>query len=268
MSSVRSARSTATPVRRAIILAAGRGSRLVTGETIPKPLKEVAGVPLLVRILRTLQSEGIREAVIVIGYCGDQIRTLLTADSSLKLRLVFVENEQWDRGANGISLLAAREHLDEDCILSMADHLYSPEIVRRLQEADLAGGCALAVDRDIEGCFDLPDATKVKLSGSQIVDIHKELADYDALDTGVFRVNRKLGDSLQAVYERSGDASLSDGVRALSATGAFRVIDTTRARWIDVDTPEAHAQAEKMIRLYGDTLSTTSVTAPGDALRV
>ncbi len=244
-------------VRRAIILAAGRGSRLVTGETIPKPLKPVGGVPLLVRILRTLQDEGITEAVIVVGYRGDQLRRALLAEPSLALKLIFVENDGWDRGANGVSLLCAREYLDEDCILSMADHLYAPEIVRRLKKAPLTGGTnALAIDYDIPRCFDLDDATKVKLDASKtrIVNIHKELEDYDAIDTGVFRVNSKLGDALQAVYERRGDASLSDGVRALSATGEFVVVDAGDARWIDVDTPEAHARAEAMIRVWGDSL--------------
>jgi len=241
-------------VRRAIILAAGRGSRLVTGETIPKPLKHVAGVPLLVRILRTLQSESITEAVIVVGYRGEQLRRALLAEPSLALELKFVENEGWDKGANGMSLLCAREYLDEDCILSMADHLYAPEIVRRLQKAPLGGKNALAIDRDIPRCFDLDDATKVKLEGDRIVNIHKELDEYDAIDTGVFRVNKKLGDALQAVYDRRGDASLSDGVRTLSASGEFVVVDAGDSRWIDVDTPEAHARAEAMIRVWGDSL--------------
>ncbi|MBI2395319.1 MAG: histidinol-phosphate transaminase [Deltaproteobacteria bacterium] len=241
-------------VRRAIILAAGRGSRLVMGEEIPKPLKPVAGVPLLVRILRTLQGEGITQAVVVVGYRGEQLKRALLAEPSLALELNFVENPGWDRGANGMSLLCAREWLDEDCILSMADHLYAPEIVRRLQEAELSGGCALAVDRDIPGCFDIDDATKVKLDGNRITGIAKELEVYDAIDTGVFRVNALLGDALQVVYDTRGDASLSDGVRALSATGRFVVVDAGDARWIDVDTPEAHARAEAMIRVWGDAL--------------
>lgn len=256
-------------VRRAIILAAGRGSRLVTGETIPKPLKEVGGVPLLVRILRTLQGEGITEAVIVVGYEGEQLKRALLAEPSLALELRFVTNDTWDRGANGISLIAAREYLDEDCILSMADHLYAPEIVRRLQEADLKGACALAIDRDIERCFDLDDATKVKLEGNRITGIAKELEVYDALDTGVFRVNKKLGDALQAVFERRGDASLSDGVRTLSQTGEFVVVDAGDSRWIDVDTPEAHARAEAMIRVWGDALGddpTIATTIDADAI--
>ncbi len=152
------------PVRRAIVLAAGLGSRLVTGEEIPKPLKPVAGVPLLVRILRTLEGAGIKQAVIVVGYRGEQLRRALLAEPSLSLELLFVVNEAWDRGANGVSLICARDYLDEDCILSMADHLYSPQIVLRLQEAELHGACALAVDRDIPGCFDIDDATMARVA--------------------------------------------------------------------------------------------------------
>lgn len=241
-------------VKRAVILAAGRGSRLVSGEEIPKPLKHVGSVPLLVRILRTLQSEGITEVVVVVGYRGDQIKAALLAEPSLALKLIFVENPTWDRGANGISVLCAKEYIDQDCILSMADHLYAPEIVRRLREADLRGRCALAVDRDIERCFDLDDATKVRLDGEQIADIGKEIEVYDAIDTGVFRINAKLVAQLEAVFDSRGDCSLSDGVRSLSASGDFTTVDAGDARWIDVDTPEAHARAEAMIRVWGDAL--------------
>jgi choline kinase len=214
-------------VKRAVVLAAGRGSRLVSGEEIPKPLKPVAGVPLLVRILRTLQSEGITECVVVVGYRGDQIERALLAEPSIALELIFVENAQWDRGANGISVLAAKEWLGEDVILSMADHLYAPEIVRRLREADLRGKNALAVDRDIDRCFDLDDATKVRLDGDRITDIGKEIEVYDAIDTGVFRVNAKLVAELEKVFEKRGDCSLSDGVRAL---GDRRVRHSRRGR--------------------------------------
>src|SRR5918911_4658507 len=105
-------------LERAIILAAGTGSRLVAQEAFPKPLKQVAGVPLLVRVLRTLQGEGIREAVVVTGYRGDQIRKALLAEPSLGLELVFVDNQRFDR-KNGVSLLSAKKFIDRECILSM-----------------------------------------------------------------------------------------------------------------------------------------------------
>ena len=241
-------------LERAVVLAAGTGSRLVNGEAQPKPLKPVAGVPLLVRILRVLQGEGIREAAIVVGHQGDLIRRALCAEPSLRLSLTFVENEHFTL-KNGVSLLTARAHVTEGTLLTMADHLYAPEIVRRLRAMDLPrGGCALAIDRDIERCFDLDDATKVRLDQGRIADIGKEIAVYDCLDTGVFRIGPELIDELARLFAKHGDCSLSDGVRALAARGLFLGCDVGDARWIDVDTPAALQQAEALIRLFGDAL--------------
>jgi 1L-myo-inositol 1-phosphate cytidylyltransferase len=242
------------PMKRAIVLAAGTGSRLVSGEFFPKPLKSVAGKPLLLRILRTLASEGIREAVIVTGYKQELIREALEADGSLGLEISFVSNTQFQK-KNGVSLLVAREFVEPNTLLTMADHLYAPAIVRRLNAFDLPdGAAALGIDRAIPRCFDLDDATKVRTEAGRIVDISKELPAYDALDTGVFRIGPSLVESLAEVYEAKGDCSLSEGVKMLSQRGMFFACDVGDARWIDVDTPEAYAQAETMLRLYGDTL--------------
>ena len=239
---------------RVIVLAAGTGSRLANGDSVPKPLKPVRGVPLLVRILRGLQHEGVCEAAIVIGHQGDQIRRALLADSSLSLALTFVRNPDYML-KNGVSLLAARAHVGDGCLLTMADHLYSPEIVRRLRGMDLPRGVsALAVDFDIERCFDLDDATKIRVEQGRIADIGKELSTFTALDTGVFRIGPELIDELSRIYQAQGDCSLSDGVRAVAGKGRFWICDAGDARWIDVDTPQALERAEAMLRAFGDTL--------------
>ena len=242
-------------VDRAIILAAGRGSRLAQGDALPKPLRPVSGVPLVVRILRTLAKEGVREAVVVIGFEGERIRAALAGvGEAIGVAIHFVENALWER-SNGVSLLAAAEWLDRDCLLTMSDHLVAPELVRRLARADLpSGACALGVDFDIERCFDLDDATKVRVRGHAIEAISKDLADYNAIDTGIFRVNAALARELRGLFDTRGDASLSDGVRALAARGRFVTVDVGDARWIDVDTPAAHARAEAMLRVFGDDL--------------
>lgn len=250
-------------VDRAIVLAAGTGSRLVSGESYPKPLKPISGVPLLVRILRNLQNEGIREAVIVIGHLGAELRRALLAEPSLALALTFVQNEHFTK-KNGVSLLAAREYVTPGTLLTMADHLYSPEIVRRLRALDLPpGASALAVDFDVERCFDPDDATKVRVEQGRITDIGKEIASYNAVDTGVFRIGPELVNELAQVYERAGDCSLSDGVRALAQRGKFLACDAGDARWIDVDTPAAMQRAEAMLRVFGDALGDEPAAATG-----
>lgn len=240
--------------QRVIVLAAGTGSRLVNGSQVPKPLRPIASVPLLVRVLRTLQSEGVRDAVVVVGYRGEQIQRALLREPSLAMNLHFVENRQFEK-KNGVSVLAAREFIHGDCLLTMADHLYSPELVRRLRGFALPRGCSvLGVDHDVDRCFDLDDATKVRIDRGRIVNIGKDIATYNAIDTGVFRIGPELVRELDRVYQESGDCSLSEGVQALAARGCMRACGIGDARWIDVDTPEAAQRAEAMLHVFGETL--------------
>jgi histidinol-phosphate aminotransferase len=245
----------AARVTRAIVLAAGLGSRLSEGgDVTPKPLRRVAGVPLIVRVLRTLEAAGIEEAVVVIGHGGHLIKQAVAEGHDLRLAVTFVQNTDYLK-KNGVSVLAAAAFIDRECVLTMSDHLYSPELVRRLLAAEIpANGAALAVDYDIPRCFDLDDATKVGVERGLIVRIAKELDAYDALDTGVFRIGPSPVAELARVAELNGDASLSDGVQALSRRGVFAAVDVGDVRWIDVDTQPALERAEAMLRVYGDDL--------------
>ena len=63
------------------ILAGGLGTRL--GERVrdtPKPLLEVAGEPFLMHQLRLLAAHGAREAVLCVGYLGEQICARIGAE--------------------------------------------------------------------------------------------------------------------------------------------------------------------------------------------
>ena len=65
-------------VRRAMVLAAGRGERLrpIT-DTLPKPLVPIAGKPLIAYHLEALARARIREVVINLSWLGEKIRTAL-----------------------------------------------------------------------------------------------------------------------------------------------------------------------------------------------
>ena len=63
---------------RAMILAAGRGERMrPLSDTVPKPLLEVAGKPLVVHAVERLVAAGFVELVVNLGWRGRQIRDYL-----------------------------------------------------------------------------------------------------------------------------------------------------------------------------------------------
>lgn len=232
---------------RAVIIAAGMGSRLNGyGRGRPKPLVKVAGVGLLKRAILTAKRAGITEFAIVIGYRGDEIRAAIANDPQIDVHIDWVENDEWTRG-NGLSVLKARDFVEGQFLLMMADHLFEPRVITRMRRLLLsAGESALCVDTRVDRVQDLDDATKVVLGGERILRIGKALDQYDAVDTGIFLCTPALFDGIERAIAR-GDESLSGGVQILASEGNMRAVEIDGLFWQDVDTPEALHLGEKAL---------------------
>jgi len=232
-------------VNQCLILAAGNGTRIRSVSAgLPKPLVDFRGKPILEHVIRRASLAGIEKFVIVVGYRSDLIRNWFDA-RSLGVSVTFVENREYHK-ANGVSALKAKDEIRENFLLLMADHIFEPETARVLLKQRLGPGeVILAVDPTIDRIFDLDDATKVRRDGDRIVDIGKEIAHYDALDTGMFLCSPALFGRLESAT-RDGNCSLSDGMRQLASERRLRALEIGDAQWQDVDTPEALAFAEEV----------------------
>jgi 1L-myo-inositol 1-phosphate cytidylyltransferase len=234
----------ADKVNQCLILAAGKGTRLrKASHGLPKPLVPFRGKPILEHIILAAHRAGVNRFVIVVGYGSELIRHWFNQRFRGKVSVTWVENPDYEK-QNGISALKARDVLQQNFLLLMADHVFEPQTARvLLGQPLLPGEVILAVDPNIDGIFDLDDATKVRRDGDHIVDIGKEISHYDALDTGMFLCSPLLFDTLQSVV-KDGNCSLSDGMRQLAQNRSLRALDIGEAGWQDLDTPEALAHAE------------------------
>ena len=237
-------KKTMTTVNECLILAAGNGSRIasVSGGA-PKPLVPLRGIPLLEHVITSCQEAGITRFVIVVGYRADQIRRWFAERSFEGISVTLIENPDYHK-ANGVSALAAKDELHNPFLLLMSDHIFEPKTAKALAQQPLGDGeVILAVDHNVDSVFDLDDATKVKCDANHIADIGKDLAHYNALDTGMFLCSPALFDRLEAA-KRDGNCSLSDGMRQLVREQKLKAFDIGDAHWQDVDSPEALAYAE------------------------
>lgn len=122
---------------KAIILAAGRGSRMksLTDER-PKCLVELRGKPLLQWQLESLRAAGISDIAVVTGYKRE-----LLAERGLSE----FHNPRWAETNMVSSLACAESWLEgQPCIVSYSDIFYSPVAVQSLINSD----AALAVTYD------------------------------------------------------------------------------------------------------------------------
>lgn len=106
-------------VKRAIIMAAGKGERMrpLTLER-PKPLIRVNGERMINSVIHALHENGISEIYVVVGHLKKQFLPLEEEYPGLKL----IENPDYDRCNNISSLYYAREHLS-DCIILDGDQI-------------------------------------------------------------------------------------------------------------------------------------------------
>lgn len=122
---------------KAIILAAGRGSRMKNmTDDRPKCLVELRGKPLLEWQLTALHEAGISEIAIVTGYK----RELLASRAPMEFH-----NPRWSETNMVSSLACAQEWLQaEPCIVSYSDIFYEASAVESLMESQ----ASLAVTYD------------------------------------------------------------------------------------------------------------------------
>ena len=229
-----------------LILAAGRGSRLQTVSD-SKPLTPVAGKPLLEHVVTAAAEAGCSRFTIATGYQAERVESFaVSLAARLGLTVQCVRNERWER-PNGHSVLCGASSIEGGYLLLMADHLFDRDIVRRLRgDGPEAAGLTLAIDRRLDRPgLDLDDATKVRTgTRGEIVRIGKQLAEFDAVDTGIFLAGPELEKALREVIGAGGSGSLSEGVQRLADGGRAMTVDVSGCRWLDVDDPRALALAQ------------------------
>lgn len=117
-------------VRKAIILAAGFGSRLapVTLDT-PKPLVRINGVRIIDTLLDALVQKGITNITIVRGYRKEQFDELLDKYPFIK----FIDNPEYNLTNNISSAIRAIDILDR-CYICEADlYVSNPDVINKYE---------------------------------------------------------------------------------------------------------------------------------------
>ena len=246
-----------TAISDAVVLMAGEGSRLRQGyggqarlrgsyKTFLKPFVPVLGRPLISYTLDALIGAGIKTVHFVVGYESERVIAQLKQLIPSGLNAFFIENPDWQK-QNGLSVLAAAHRIRSPFLLTMSDHLFDNTIVDRLIESADPDSLNIAVDRKLGSIFDLEDAMKIRTRGDRVIGIGKNLADYDAIDIGLFVCPVEIFGYLERAKSEScrNDCSLADGIRLMAGDDKVRAIDIGTAWWQDVDTPQMLRHAEK-----------------------
>jgi choline kinase len=224
-----------------IILSAGSGSRLLPlTRTMPKCLVEVGDRAILDHQLGALAAAGIDEAVVVVGYRGDQVREHLERHPA-PLPVSAVLNPFWAVSSSIGSVWAARDHLGSPFCLMNGDTVFAASIIAGAVAAAPAGIGLLVEPIAVPELDDM----LVIVEGAQVRAVAKTLpperAHHRSLgvvlstgDGGAYRA------ALDAVIAAPGgiNAYHHDIVARLAASVGVGAIVDRHGGWQEIDRPE------------------------------
>ena len=189
-----------TQIKRAILIAAGRGKRLgAHTDEIPKSMVDVGAHPILGWVWKAFTAAGIEELVVITGYRGDVLERFVRG---LVPKAIFVENSEWQTNNILLSLAYARRFLDQPCLLSYSDIIFTPAVARAAVESPAEIG--LIIDREFRTIYE--GRTQHPLEEGEVSDLMP--------DGSVARVGKRALPPADAVGEYIGLTKL--GARGVS----------------------------------------------------
>jgi len=230
---------------KAIILAAGKGTRLDGAAVKPKCLVEIGGSTLLHRQIDTLRSLDVKKIVVVIGFGGDSIRQECGEEIS------FVENIQFAETSSLYSLWLAREHLTDGFVVLNSDVLFHPQMLADLIESD-RDDALLISDTDPSPLGD--EEMKVKVKEELVVDISKDIdpLEADGENVGIVKFSasgaKLLLDYMNTIIESGAVKDWAPrAFREFARRHPLHALSTRGLPWIEIDFPEDYQRATNEI---------------------
>jgi UDP-N-acetylglucosamine diphosphorylase/glucosamine-1-phosphate N-acetyltransferase len=122
-------------MKQAVILAAGEGQRLRPFTvTRPKVMLEIAGKPILQYVIEALAQNGIREIILVVGYCKEQIFDHFGTGEHLGVELVYITQERQLGTAH--ALARAKDVVHDEFLVLAGDNLIDAATIAGLVSAE------------------------------------------------------------------------------------------------------------------------------------
>jgi bifunctional UDP-N-acetylglucosamine pyrophosphorylase/glucosamine-1-phosphate N-acetyltransferase len=229
-------------ITKAVVLAAGRGTRLqpVTSDT-SKCMLPLLGRPILWHILDTVHRAGITRVQIVVGYKKEKIIDYFGDGLEIGLHISYIEQEKRDGTAKAIGLAS----FDEDFLVLNGDTLVDFEDIVRIvksHSADATLGVRRVEDPQQYGVVEV-DGGSVK----SIVEKPKEFVS-DLANAGIYAFSPEIFAAIEktAKSER-GEYEITSSIELLIEQGKDVAAVELSGIWSDIGNPWNYLDSNKVL---------------------
>jgi len=231
-------------LNKAIILAAGKGSRLqniLKGK--PKSLLKIKGRSLLNMLIDKLLKLNIKKIVIVTGFKSSKIKR------EIRKKVKFVYYPNFNKTNNLHTLLHVKDELSEPFVCLFSDVIFEIKILKKL--ISQKGDFVLAIDKK----SNLLGTMRVKVKKNSIREIgsHIELKNSDGNFIGFSKFSKNgakiLKRSLISFKGKNFNNYYTESLNKLIKQGEkVSFVDISNFQWKEIDTSEDFTLAKKILK--------------------
>lgn len=238
-----------TTITKAVVLAAGRGTRMKSlTDDCPKPMLPLSGRPLLAHLTERMEQAGVRDILIVTGYRAETIEDYFRQHPPATARLSYRLQQPQD--GTGSAALLAREFVgNEPFLLTFGDILVDSETYRAMFRV-FAGAEAVLAVKQVDDPY---QGAAVYVDGGRVARViekpPKGTSTTHWNNAGVYCVGPGIFDELARLkLSPRGEYELTDAIQQMLAAGVQFGWHEIKGFWRDVGRPEDLPQAEDHVR--------------------
>ncbi|GAB4236058.1 MAG: hypothetical protein Tsb0034_10480 [Ekhidna sp.] len=232
-----------TKIETAVILAAGRGTRLQPYTfDIPKGFMQVGEEKLIERSIRLLKENGIKNIIIGTGHLHEHYEKF-AKENGLK---TFLSPDYATTGSFH-TLIYGSDLIADDFLLLESDLLYHSEAIKSLlsHEAKDIILCSGFTQSNDEVFVEVKDGKLRSLSKKK-----EKLSSLDAELVGIWKISVDLLKKLKAHHHKADDALIKDyevAIAQLSTDHPVYVVKMENLAWCEIDNEEHLERAKQKI---------------------
>lgn len=222
----------------AVIMAGGEGARLrpIT-ESIPKPMVEIGGVPLLERQVRRLAQAGISRVYLSVNYLGHVIERHFGDGHAFGIEIRYLREHQSLGTAGSLGLLP--EIPDSPIVVMNGDILTNSNFgsMYAFHESNAASITVAAVDYRVNIPFGV-----IHSDGAHVTGLAEKPSQRFLCNAGIYVVSP----AVLRLLQEGEKVNMTDMINKCLAAGLVVAVFPLHEYWTDIGTPDDLAKARAL----------------------
>jgi NDP-sugar pyrophosphorylase family protein len=230
----------ATPIRQAVIMAGGKGTRLLPYTALlPKPLMPLGDMTILELLLRRMKNAGITDVVLAVNHLGRLLEAFFEHGDQLGINIRY-SSESQPLGTAG-PLAAMVDGLDDNFIVANGDLLTTLNLkeMMRTHLATRADASIGVYKRDVKMEFGIIEVDEEK----RLVAYREKPQTSYLVSMGIYVLRR---DAIAPHLRQNAYLDMPNLLQRMKETGANVRCYNEDCVWLDIGRPDDFALAQGM----------------------